>query len=166
MKRPDRVGNKPTMCVHIIYIIVYIFVYMFALAYLCRCAVQLAQLWPNRSTQPTKKIMFSEYYLQHCLKIPRLASWMKHMGFFCLFDMIKRQLRFNLWAWDVQVLSCSLPAVKNVFSYEIASWFEWMERIIGAVSAMGDNDELSLHVFLKILILRARQMVFTDLLFA
>lgn len=47
---------------------------MFALAYLCRCALQLAQLWPNRNTQPTKKIMFSEYYLRHCLKIPRLAS--------------------------------------------------------------------------------------------
>lgn len=30
-----------------------------------------------------------------------------------------------------------------------------MERIISAASAMGDADELSLHVFLKILIFRA-----------
>lgn len=43
--------NQPYVHCVIVYVFVY---YMFALAYLCRCTLQLAQLWPNRNTQPTK----------------------------------------------------------------------------------------------------------------
>lgn len=164
MEMPDWVGNKTTMCVRCI------IVYIFCILYVCfglpvqvcltACSAVAKQKHSTNYKNNVPWILFTTLFKNSQVSILTET----HGGF--LFDMRKKHLRFSLWACDVPVLSCSLPAVKNVFSYEIASWFEWMEWIISAVSAMGDNDELSLNVFLKILIFRAHQMVFMDLLFS
>jgi len=45
-----------------------------------------------------------------------------------LFDMTEGQKRLSLWVCNVQILSCSLPSVENVFWYEITSRFIFNQK--------------------------------------